>query len=549
METGSSSTKSGSTADSYIGSVISLTSKSEIRYEGVLYNINPDESSIGLKNVRSFGTEGRKKDGPQVPPSDKVYEYILFRGSDIKDLQVKSSPPAQPTPSINDDPAIIQSQFPHPVSTTTSALSAATRPLTDPATRAAQMGLPGSNYQAALPLYLPGGNLRSWGASPPPPAANGNGLPMPMYWEGYYGPPNRPPHLHHQSLLRHSPGQSMPPFMQQPMQYPNFNAPFPIGLGNLQSSSLPEAPPPLFPSSTGSPNVTSTSSDLPPAPSASLASEALLNKAPSPAISPAALGASLPAISPLTTGPELNPIVPPIAHKPITNPTFLHQTTSQAASSIIGVLNSVSMETPTPSMVTPGQLLESGTAVVPSPQPDATVHKDVEVVQVFSSPTEPSAPVVSEAQPPILPLPRAAHKNSRPVTKFTEDFDFIAMNEKFKKYEVWGHLGKSSKSNSKDKEGDASDEDGYQDEDDAETSKPVYNKDDFFDTLSCNALDNNTQNGRPRFSEQMKLDTETSGFFSGHRGGRGGRFGGGYHGRGYGHVGRGSGRAMSMRAP
>lgn len=38
--------------------------------------------------------------------------------------------------------------------------------------------------------------------------------------------------------------------------------------------------------------------------------------------------------------------------------------------------------------------------------------------------------------------------------------------------------------------------------------QPVYVKDDFFDSLSCDALDGGLRNGRARFSEQLRRDTE-----------------------------------------
>ncbi|KAF2182836.1 hypothetical protein K469DRAFT_728429 [Zopfia rhizophila CBS 207.26] len=92
----------------YIGSRISLISKSDIRYVGTLVEINSEQSTVSLDNVRSFGTEGRRGGKDEYAPSDAVYEQIVFRGSDVKDLRIEE--PAQPKPAqppMPDDPAII----------------------------------------------------------------------------------------------------------------------------------------------------------------------------------------------------------------------------------------------------------------------------------------------------------------------------------------------------------------------------------------------------------------------------------------------------------
>ncbi|XP_020489446.2 protein LSM14 homolog B [Labrus bergylta] len=95
----------------YIGSKISLISKAQIRYEGILSSVDTDRSTVALAKVKSFGTEDRHTDRP-VPPKDEIYEYIIFRGSDIKDITV--SEPPKPHHGLPRDPAIVQSSIGNP---------------------------------------------------------------------------------------------------------------------------------------------------------------------------------------------------------------------------------------------------------------------------------------------------------------------------------------------------------------------------------------------------------------------------------------------------
>lgn len=94
----------------YKGVTISLISRSDIRYIGVLDDINQETSSIALINVKSCGTEGRKNNPyEEIPANDNVFPYICFRASDVKDLVVEQEmqPPQPPPPVTLQDPAII----------------------------------------------------------------------------------------------------------------------------------------------------------------------------------------------------------------------------------------------------------------------------------------------------------------------------------------------------------------------------------------------------------------------------------------------------------
>lgn len=77
-------------------------------YVGTLHEISSENSTVALEQVTSFGTEGRRP-SDEVPPSDNVYEYIVFRGSDVKDLRIEEGPKEAepPAPQVPDDPAIL----------------------------------------------------------------------------------------------------------------------------------------------------------------------------------------------------------------------------------------------------------------------------------------------------------------------------------------------------------------------------------------------------------------------------------------------------------
>ncbi|GAB7354427.1 hypothetical protein MBLNU459_g4918t1 [Dothideomycetes sp. NU459] len=187
------------------------------RYVGTLHEINSENSTVALENVKSFGTEGRRGNpDEEIPPNDQIYDYIVFRGSDVKDLTIVEAPkenkPPQP-PQVPNDPAIL----------------GAARPGGAPGAPPQQPPFQQSANQQWRGPQPPGPPFSPYGYPHPPPQQNTrfappggpHGFPTPGAPPGYgmqYGPPPGwfPPGQGPQAFPQGPPG----PFSPQPIGPP-----------------------------------------------------------------------------------------------------------------------------------------------------------------------------------------------------------------------------------------------------------------------------------------------------------------------------------------
>ncbi|KAL8536579.1 hypothetical protein ACS0TY_011965 [Phlomoides rotata] len=525
---------SSMSADSFVGSFISVTSKSEIRYEGVLYYLNPIDSTFGLKDVRSYGTEGRRNNEQEVPPSDKVYEYILFRGSDIKDLKVITNSTLQKEEPIYNDPAIIQSNYHTVTSSSSKSMPNIGRSLTESSLYSEPSASNAKSYSSILPSHHSGSQLGLWGSSQlTQTAAPSYG--MPTQWPGYSGASGNIVGTQQHSLLS---TPTLYPFQNQAvttMAATNIshNVPLRHSLATPSSFCL-NATPTLTSEQLALPSVDSLSSN----PSQTLHHSTLINSN----------GLTLPFSLPYQNKSSIEAqVVNKVVPDPV--PSLPVQLLPYSTSSVSHPVSDSSIRQQVQLTPNLSQPILSEHSLSKNVYPD---QKDMDarssVPQKFSSPATTPA-----AQPPLLPLPPASQKLQPPL-EFNEEFDFQEMNEKFKKDEVWGYLGKSNqRENVEWTQNAASSEDSGDNNPDLVSNndpKPAYNKDDFFDTISCNSLGRGARDGQNRLSERMKLDSETFGNFQrtqfayGNRGGRGPQRNPYSWGRGYNYGNRGRGRYM-----
>merc|ERR1711997_566387 len=130
---------------------------------------------MGAK-VRSYGTEDRPTDRP-VAPRDETYEYIIFRGADIKDIRVCQPPKPQPTleGGLPNDPAIVQHSGGPPLFAGAPGQTGA--PGTAPFSQSNKTSAAGANNYGPIGSSAPSGG-QPFSAAPGTAVNNQNGSPV-----------------------------------------------------------------------------------------------------------------------------------------------------------------------------------------------------------------------------------------------------------------------------------------------------------------------------------------------------------------------------------
>ncbi|GAV84244.1 LOW QUALITY PROTEIN: FDF domain-containing protein, partial [Cephalotus follicularis] len=196
-----------------------------------------------------------------------------------------------------------------------------------------------------------------------------------------------------------------------------------------------------------------------------------------------------------------------IVGKVVIDPMLVHSTHSMP-NSVPAFADSTSgpMLTPLPSLLTPDQLPQSRSPVLSSSQKMYPDQKDIGTMIAISCRI--STPVIQSpcAEEPSMTLHFSCTKSQYSNPKFTEEFDFIAMNEMLEKDEAWGYLGKAKQRDVTEGEEDISTDQslGNKGGDGQLTNintKPAYKKDEFFDTITCNSLSRGSRNGHHCFYE------------------------------------------------
>ncbi|OKL55798.1 hypothetical protein UA08_08854 [Talaromyces atroroseus] len=568
-----------------IGQRFNLISKSDIRYGrhqpllraddgfnklhsyvGTLHEINPEASTIALENVVSHGTEGRRGNpSEELPASTTIYEYIVFRGSDVKDISIaeeKKEPEIKPT-QVPDDPAILGS------------MSRPGPPATQP---------PQPQQQQPPPPGPQGGRPGPPPGYPQQPPFQGYGYPP--YGQQRFGPPGYGP-----------PGPGFPPYGAPPGWFPPPGHGFPpgapgqfpphqgpIGPPGQQRPGGPPGPPgpPVAPGKPASELPTSDKTAPQPTVASAAPAPGIAQDGPTPpveskpSVSEATRGTVAPqgpvaatAPAPQTPsklppgGPKNDRFIPaiPIANAAV-KPTVPLTTAQQGA---VAASQNTAQAAITEATRAATAAVAAAMAKLPQPNAQKKAQNDAGVEDLTKKFNDIKPYDNNRVNRGVHHGPRggrgqrgAPHVTGKKLELPDTDFDFESSNAKFNKQDlVKEAIATGSPIVEEEKEING----GEEDVPTSPSAAPsAYNKaSSFFDNISSEIRDREegASRGRERRGEEEKKNIETfgqgsvDGYRGGYRGrgrgrGYGGQRGRGGYGRGYGNNrGRGNFRGRS----